>query len=177
MELNLNERKVSGGNKLSYGIYEDVIIAEIKENDDSTGLVVLFTSEDGEHTEKMSMSEKARGYTSAKLFELGIAAGAKEEKLIAAKTITQYAKLVEGEHIRLKLKGREIEISDKDTGEKKRIMISELGFNGFAEPVGGTTLKFKENQRGSKGDIRYLDLPAGVNVASAEAKTGDELPF
>ena len=170
MELNFNVK--TDENKKEYlrpGLH-DVLITGLIEVAPETGspyIEITVINDEGQHSERLYTSKAAQEYTMEKLQKICLAVGLTKEQIEAMKTVVELNKALAGKEVEFKLSGQEVET------EKGRFLRSYFGLGKFVAAKGSKTLKFVNNDKGTKGDIKWL-------IEEAKPKTGDpsdKLPF
>lgn len=172
MELDFNKVPEKTNDKpdyLKYGIHDVTISGLIEQHPDGKTPYIECTilNDLGQHTEYMHISQAAMPYTMEKLQKISLAAGIAKDQISACKKVEQLDKLIAGKKVRIKLAGEEVE------GQNGRFVKTKFAFGKFVVPVGTGGLKFTENSKGEKGDIKWLDGDATIKAKG----TKDDLPF
>lgn len=171
--------------RLSPGVWNVEISGVVEKEDNNKQYIEIgFVNPNGVHNERMYVTDSAKDYTMYKLQQISLSCGYTLEQISLIKTIKQLCKALVGKQIGLKLSGQEKEVM-KD-GVHKRYIYSYIGLGKFCTPIDKIgDLSFNNNERGAKGDIKYLptdspktntDIPSN-SIASNSDDDGDELPF
>lgn len=171
MKLDFSEKVESNyPERLPYGIHDVVITGLVYQTPEGKNpyIELGFANDFGEHKEILSVSDKAFVYSMDKLEKLGLAAGITRAEIEKCTEVAQLSKLVIGKKVRVKLQGEEKQ------GQNGAYVRAKIGFGKWVVPAGSAGLTFKENPRGEKGDIKWLE---GVNAGVASSKPESDLPF
>lgn len=184
MQLDLNvQLENQFEEKLTPGIHVvDINNVEEKESGGKDYIEVEFVNTNGKHTERLYVTDNAKDYTMYKLQQICLASGYSMDQIAMIKNMKQLGKALTGKKIALKLSGQEKEFT-KD-GSTSRFIIAYVGLGKFCTSIEAKdSLVFKTNNRGEKGDIKYLpDSPKQTEVKTTEAAKAssdneDDLPF